>query len=69
MGFGVERGKGGEIRLVKEGVVLMLEILRVSTEIWLGEIKVVNGGKEFEEITWEEFKVGLTDIVSWHSEQ
>nr|GMC63804.1 CBL-interacting serine/threonine-protein kinase 7-like [Ipomoea batatas] len=69
MGFGVERGKGGEIRLVKEGVVLLLEILRVSNEIWLGEIKVVNGGKEFEEITWEEFKVGLTDIVSWHSEQ
>nr|GMD80266.1 CBL-interacting serine/threonine-protein kinase 7-like [Ipomoea batatas] len=69
MGFGVERGKGGGIRLVKEGVVLMLEILRVSTEIWLGEIKVVNGGKEFEKITWEEFKVGLTDIVSWHSEQ
>ncbi|XP_019180833.1 PREDICTED: CBL-interacting serine/threonine-protein kinase 7-like [Ipomoea nil] len=64
MGFGVERGKGGEIcRLVKGGVVLILEILRVSTEIWLGEIKVVNGGKEFEE-----FKVGLTDIVSWHSD-
>ncbi|XP_019174212.1 PREDICTED: CBL-interacting serine/threonine-protein kinase 7-like [Ipomoea nil] len=51
-GYRVERGKGGGIRLVKARVTLMVEILQVAPELWLVEIKVVNGEMEFEDKQW-----------------
>ncbi|XP_019177186.1 PREDICTED: CBL-interacting serine/threonine-protein kinase 7-like [Ipomoea nil] len=48
-GYRVERGKGGGIRLVKARVTLMVEILQVAPELWLVEMKVVNGEMEFED--------------------
>ncbi|XP_009774160.1 CBL-interacting serine/threonine-protein kinase 7-like [Nicotiana tabacum] len=67
-GYKVERGKGGGIELVKGRVVLMVEIWEVAMELLLVEIKVVNGGLEFEDFQWEELKVRLQDIVvSWYT--
>ncbi|OIT31263.1 PREDICTED: CBL-interacting serine/threonine-protein kinase 7-like [Nicotiana attenuata] len=67
-GYKVERGKGGRIGLVKGRVVLMVEILEVAMELLLVEIKVVNGGLEFEDFQWEELKFWLKDIVvSWYT--
>lgn len=66
-GYRVERRKGGGIGLVKGRVVMLVEIWEMATNLWLVEIKVVNGGREFDEsIHWEVMKVGLKDIVvSW----
>nr|GMD79366.1 CBL-interacting serine/threonine-protein kinase 7-like [Ipomoea batatas] len=57
-----ERGKGGGIRLVKARVTLVVEILQVAPELWLVEMKVVNGEMEFQDTQWEELRVGLKEI-------
>ncbi|XP_059291158.1 CBL-interacting serine/threonine-protein kinase 7-like [Lycium ferocissimum] len=68
-GYKVERGKGRGIGLVKGRVVLMVEILEVAMELLLVEIKVINGGLEFEDYQWEELKFGMKDIVvSWYND-
>ncbi|OIT39866.1 PREDICTED: CBL-interacting serine/threonine-protein kinase 4-like [Nicotiana attenuata] len=68
-GYRVERTKGGGIGLVKGRVALLVEIWEVAVELWLVEIKVVNGGVEFDESHWEVLKVGLKDIVvSWYDD-
>ncbi|XP_019172067.1 PREDICTED: CBL-interacting serine/threonine-protein kinase 7-like [Ipomoea nil] len=61
-GYRVERGNGGGIRLVKARVTLMVEILQVAPELWLVEMKVVNGEMEFEDTQWEELRVGFKEI-------
>ncbi|KAJ8531477.1 hypothetical protein K7X08_026911 [Anisodus acutangulus] len=44
----------------------MVEILEVAMELLLVEIKVVNGGLEYDDYQWEELKLGMKDIiVSW----
>ncbi|MCD7467473.1 CBL-interacting serine/threonine-protein kinase 4 [Datura stramonium] len=62
-GYKVEREKGGGIGLVKGRVALMVEILEVAMELLLVEVKVVNGGLEFEDSQWKELKFGMKDIV------
>ncbi|KAK6138707.1 hypothetical protein DH2020_027550 [Rehmannia glutinosa] len=69
LGYRVEIGKGGGIRLVKGRVVLLLEIWEVAIQLWLVELKLVDGVMEFGDLQWEELKSGLADIVlSWHKE-
>ncbi|KAJ8558046.1 hypothetical protein K7X08_004812 [Anisodus acutangulus] len=68
-GYRVERTKGGGIGLVKGRVVLLVEIWEIAANLWLVEIKVVDGGQEFGETQWEVIEVGLKDIVvSWYND-
>ncbi|XP_059302439.1 CBL-interacting serine/threonine-protein kinase 4-like [Lycium ferocissimum] len=67
-GYRVERTKGGGIGLVKGRVVLLVEIWEMAAKLWLVEIKVVDGGQEFDETQWKVMEVGLKDIVSsWYN--
>ncbi|KAL7144832.1 hypothetical protein ABFS83_07G038400 [Erythranthe nasuta] len=69
LGYRVEKGKGGGIRLVKGRAVLVLQIWEVAIELWLVEVKLVDGSMEFGVLQWAELKSGLGDIVlSWHNE-
>ncbi|MCD7468390.1 CBL-interacting serine/threonine-protein kinase 4 [Datura stramonium] len=52
-GYRVERRKGGEIGLVKGKVVLLVEIWEMAATLWLVEIKVLDGGQEFDGTQWE----------------
>ncbi|CAH9087842.1 unnamed protein product [Cuscuta europaea] len=61
-GYRSERGKEGMIRLVKERVTLVVEIIKVAGELWWVEMKVVNGEAELDEKRWEELRVGLKDL-------
>ncbi|VFQ65986.1 unnamed protein product [Cuscuta campestris] len=62
-GYRVERrGRGGVIRLVKERLTLVVEIQEMAAELWLVEMKVVNGETAFDEKQWEEFRIGLRDV-------
>ncbi|KAH6816374.1 CBL-interacting protein kinase 7 [Perilla frutescens var. hirtella] len=68
-GYRVERGKGGGMRLVKGRAVLVVEIWEVAAELWLVELRLVDGAVEFGELQWGELRSGLGDIVlSWHNE-
>lgn len=65
LGYKVEKGKGKDmVVLVKGKVVLLVRMVEVvkQMELLMVEIKVVSGneGVDFE---WEEFKLGLGDIV------
>ncbi|KAK1379934.1 Non-specific serine/threonine protein kinase [Heracleum sosnowskyi] len=65
LGYKVEKGKGKEmVGLVKGKVVLLVKMAEVGKEmeLWIVEIRVVSGneGVDFE---WEDFKLGLGDIV------
>lgn len=70
LGYSVEKGKGRSVILGKGTLVLVVEVVAVVEEVVLAEAKVVvDGGGEFEEAHWGEWKVGLEDIVvSWHEE-
>lgn len=71
LGYSLERGKGSSVILGKGKLVLVVEVVAVVEKAVLVEAKVVvDGGGEFEEAHWGEWKVGLEDIVvSWHDEQ
>lgn len=66
-GYRVERGKGGGMRMVKGRAVVVVEIWEVAAELWLVELRLVDGAVEFGELQWGELRSGLGDIVvSWH---
>ncbi|KZV57042.1 CBL-interacting serine/threonine-protein kinase 7-like [Dorcoceras hygrometricum] len=66
LGYRIQRGKGGRIGLVKGRVVLMVEIWEVSLQLWLVELKVLDGWVEYGDLQWEDWRLGLNDIVvSW----
>ncbi|CAL0299922.1 unnamed protein product [Lupinus luteus] len=69
LGFRVEVGKNGAIGFGKGKVGLVVEVCEiVENELLLVSMKVVDGGLEFEALHWEDWKVGLQDIVlSWHN--
>ena len=70
LGFRVEVGKNGAIGLRKGKVVLVVEVLEiVEGELLMVDVRVVEGGFEFEELHWRDLKDGLQDVVlSWHNE-
>ncbi|KAI4317927.1 hypothetical protein L6164_025753 [Bauhinia variegata] len=69
LGFKIEKGKNGAIGLGKGKVVLVVEVFEIVPELVLVAVKVVDGGIEFEEVHWGNWKAGLQEIVvSWHSE-
>ncbi|GAU25856.1 hypothetical protein TSUD_31210 [Trifolium subterraneum] len=70
-GFKVEIGKNNAIGLVKGKVGLVVEVFEiVPSQLLLVDVKVVEGGLEFEDNHWEEWKVALQDLViSWHNEE
>ncbi|KAK6914015.1 Protein kinase domain [Dillenia turbinata] len=69
LGFDVERGKRGILGLEKGRLGILVEVLEVAKSLFLVELKVVQGGIEFEDVYWEEFRKGLGDVVlSWHGD-
>ncbi|XP_061365596.1 CBL-interacting serine/threonine-protein kinase 7 [Gastrolobium bilobum] len=69
LGFRVEIGKNGAIGLGKGKVAIVVEVFEIVPELLLVAVKVVDGGLEFEELHWGDWKIGLQDVVlSWHNE-
>ncbi|KAL3639423.1 CBL-interacting serine/threonine-protein kinase 7 [Castilleja foliolosa] len=69
LGYKVELGKSGGMRMVKGRVVLVIQIFEVAVQMWLVELKLVDGVMEFGDLQWEELKNGLGDIVlTWQKE-
>ncbi|MCI09741.1 CBL-interacting serine/threonine-protein kinase 7-like, partial [Trifolium medium] len=70
-GFKVEIGKNNAIGLVKGKVGLVIEVFEiVPSQLLLVDVKVVEGGLEFEDNHWEDWKVALQDLaISWHNEE
>ncbi|CAJ2628210.1 unnamed protein product [Trifolium pratense] len=65
LGFKVEIGKNNAIGLVKGKVGLVIEVFEiVPSQLLLVDVKVVEGGLEFEDNHWEDWKVGLQDVVA-----
>ncbi|XP_057771434.1 CBL-interacting serine/threonine-protein kinase 7-like [Salvia miltiorrhiza] len=66
-GYTVERGKGGGIRLVKgRAVAVVVEIWEVAAELWLVELRLIDGAAEFGELQWGELRSIFTrnDVVA-----
>ncbi|XWS39248.1 hypothetical protein CRYUN_Cryun18bG0034500 [Craigia yunnanensis] len=69
LGYRVERGKRGVVGLGKGRVVLVVEVVEIAESFVLVEVKVVEGGVEFEEGQWVDLEAGLGDIfVSWNND-
>ena len=69
LGFRVEVGKNGAIGLGKGKVALVVEVFEITPELLLVAVKLVEGGLEFEQLNWGDWKLGLGDVVlSWHNE-
>lgn len=71
LGFKVEVGKDSTaIGLVKGKVALVVQVFEIlPDELLLVAVKVVEGGLEFEENHWGDWKLGLQDLVlSWYNE-
>lgn len=67
LGFRVEVGKNGVIGLGKGKVGVVVEVFEIVSELLLVAVKVVDGGVEFEELHWDDWRIGLQDVVlSWH---
>ncbi|KAL2347672.1 hypothetical protein Fmac_001672 [Flemingia macrophylla] len=48
-------------------VALMVEVLDIVHQLLLVAVEVVDGAVEFEELHWDDWRIGLQDIVpSWH---
>lgn len=46
----------------------MVQIWEVAIDLWLVEVKLVDGGMDFEGLQWDQLKSGLGDIVlSWQN--
>ncbi|GER25481.1 CBL-interacting protein kinase 7 [Striga asiatica] len=66
LGYKIELGKvGGLIRMVKGGVVLVIQVRDVgSVGLWLLELNLVDGTvADLEDLQWEELKSGLKKEV------
>ncbi|XAR49041.1 Non-specific serine/threonine protein kinase [Bertholletia excelsa] len=70
LGYKIEQGKGRTLGLLKDRVVLLVEIWVMAPELALVEIAVIDGGGlEFEELYWEDLRCGFEDIaLCWHSD-
>ncbi|GFP86066.1 cbl-interacting serine/threonine-protein kinase 7, partial [Phtheirospermum japonicum] len=69
LGYKMELGKSGGIRMAKGRVVLVIQIWEVALQMWLVELKLVDGVMEFGDLEWEELKTGLADNeLSWKKE-
>ncbi|XP_020204171.1 CBL-interacting serine/threonine-protein kinase 7 [Cajanus cajan] len=67
LGFRVEVGKNGAIGLGKGKVALVVEVFEIVPQLLLVAVKVVDGGVEFEDLHWDDWRIGLQDVVlSWH---
>ena len=71
LGYRVEEGKSGcSVGLGKGRVVLLVGVVEMTPELVLVEVKVVEGGVEFEEHQWKDLKAGFEDkdiVVAWHN--
>ncbi|KAK3043500.1 hypothetical protein RJ639_002079 [Escallonia herrerae] len=66
LGYEVRRGKVGVIGLAKGRTVVAVGVFEVAAEVVVVELKVVDGVVEFEEVEWEDLRVGLGDVaVLW----
>ncbi|KAK7268917.1 hypothetical protein RIF29_21627 [Crotalaria pallida] len=70
LGFRIEVGKNGAIGLGKGKVGLVFEVYEiVQDELLVVALKVVEGGLEFDELHWDDWKDGLKDVVlSWYND-
>lgn len=68
LGYKVERRKGGAIGLMKGSMIIVAEILEVAQDLWMVELKVMDGKiVDLQESQWEALKSGLGEIVlAWH---
>lgn len=67
LGFRIEIGKNGAIGLGKGKVGVVVEVFEIVADLLLVAVKVVDGGLEFEELHWDDWRIGLQDLVlSWH---
>ncbi|KEH41023.1 CBL-interacting kinase [Medicago truncatula] len=68
LGFRVEIGKNGAIGLGKGKVTMVVEVFKIVDDLLLVALKLENGGLEFEDVHWNDWKIGLQDVVlSWHN--
>lgn len=68
LGFRVEIGKNGTIGLGKGKITMVVEVFKIVDNLLLVALKLENGGMEFEELHWNDWKIGLQDVViSWHN--
>ncbi|OMO95586.1 hypothetical protein COLO4_15762 [Corchorus olitorius] len=69
LGYKVEKGKRGVVGLGKRRVVVVVEAVEIAESFVLVEVKVVEGGEEFEEEQWVDLEAGLGDMfVSWEND-
>ncbi|PSS33826.1 CBL-interacting serine/threonine-protein kinase [Actinidia chinensis var. chinensis] len=67
LGYRVDREKDRSVGLLKGSVVLEFEIMVVAEGLVMVVVMVVGGG--FEEVNWEDLRVGFGDIaLDWHNE-
>jgi carbon catabolite-derepressing protein kinase len=70
LGFRVEIGKNGTIGLGKGKVTMVVEVFKIVDDLLLVALKLENGGLEFEDLHWNDWKIGLQDVVlSWHNHE
>jgi carbon catabolite-derepressing protein kinase len=70
LGFRVEIGKNGTIGLGKGKVTMVVEVFKIVDDLLLVALKLESGGLEFEDLHWNDWKIGLQDVVlSWHNHE
>ncbi|CAJ2673935.1 unnamed protein product [Trifolium pratense] len=70
LGFRVEIGKNGTIGLGKGKVTMVVEVFKIVDDLLLVALKLESGGLEFEDLHWDDWKIGLQDVVlSWHNHE
>ncbi|XP_028751421.1 CBL-interacting serine/threonine-protein kinase 4-like [Neltuma alba] len=69
LGFKIEQEKNGLIGMRKGKVVVIVELFEIVKDLLLVTLKADEGGSDFEEIYWKDWKVGLEELVlSWLDE-
>ncbi|KAF7837957.1 CBL-interacting serine/threonine-protein kinase 4-like [Senna tora] len=63
LGFKVELGKNGSIGMGKGKVVVVFEVFEIVAGMAMVAVRVEDGGLEFEERYWNDWKLGLQDVV------
>ncbi|XP_022930235.1 CBL-interacting serine/threonine-protein kinase 7-like [Cucurbita moschata] len=70
LGYRVEKGKSGAIGLGKGRMILVVEVLEITANLLIVEVKVAESKAEFERMHWGDLKAKLQDIVvSWHTNE
>ncbi|KAG6393366.1 hypothetical protein SASPL_147605 [Salvia splendens] len=62
--YRVERRKGGVMRLIKGRAVVEVDIWGVAPELWLVELRLVDGAAELGESQWGELRLGIGAIMA-----